>query len=177
MARKISLTLRHMTKASMMSHSNVRKPGTFPKGPITMRAQVLAVLLASEDMAGIESIFENRKTGLSAVIRAPRGGLNLCNPLCRKPRVKPRTEFFPYSKEIQIGNGRRIFCADIRRESHFEQEPDFLLMRAEHWASDLPSTWADPAVSAQSDKNQFNPCRKNIKRRYHRLWIEAAQSA
>lgn len=54
----------------MMSDSNVRKPVKFPKGPITMRAQVLAVLLASEDMAGIESIFENRKTGLSTVIRA-----------------------------------------------------------------------------------------------------------
>lgn len=54
----------------MMSGGNVRKPGKFPKGPSTMRAEVLAVLLASEDMTGFESIFAHRKTGLSTVVRA-----------------------------------------------------------------------------------------------------------
>lgn len=54
----------------MMSDSNVRKSGRFPKGPSTMRAEVLAVLLASEDMTGVESIFEHRKVSLSTVIRA-----------------------------------------------------------------------------------------------------------
>lgn len=54
----------------MMNDSKARKPGKFPKGPGTMRAEVLAVLLASDDMTGFESIFAHRKTGLSAVIRA-----------------------------------------------------------------------------------------------------------
>lgn len=54
----------------MSNNNNVGKPGKFPKGPNTMRAEVLAVLLASEDMTGFESIFEHRKTGLSTVIRA-----------------------------------------------------------------------------------------------------------
>ncbi len=54
----------------MMSDSNERKPGTFPKAPSTLRAEVLAVLLASDDMTGLESIFGHRKTGLSTVIRA-----------------------------------------------------------------------------------------------------------
>ena len=35
-----------------------------------MRAQVLAVLLSSDDMTGIESIFENRKVTLNTVVRA-----------------------------------------------------------------------------------------------------------
>jgi hypothetical protein len=35
-----------------------------------MRAQVLAVLLASDDMTGIESIFDNRKVTLNTVVRA-----------------------------------------------------------------------------------------------------------
>lgn len=54
----------------MMHTSDMRKPGRFPKGPATIRAEVLAVLLASEDMAGFESIFAHRKTGLFTVIRA-----------------------------------------------------------------------------------------------------------
>ncbi len=44
--------------------------GRFPSGPSSMRAQVLAVLLASDDMTGIESIFENRKVTLTTVVRA-----------------------------------------------------------------------------------------------------------
>ena len=56
--------------ASMMSGNNEPKPGRFPKAPNTLRAEVLAVLLASEDMGGLESVFEHRKTGLGTVIRA-----------------------------------------------------------------------------------------------------------
>ena len=44
--------------------------GRFPTGPSSMRAQVLAVLLASSDMTGIDSIFENRKVTLNTVVRA-----------------------------------------------------------------------------------------------------------
>lgn len=36
----------------------------FPKMPDTIRAEVLAVLLASEDMTGFESIFARRKACL-----------------------------------------------------------------------------------------------------------------
>jgi hypothetical protein len=35
-----------------------------------MRAQVLAVLLASDDMTGMESIFDGRKVTLHTVVRA-----------------------------------------------------------------------------------------------------------
>lgn len=42
----------------------------FPKGPSSIRAHVLAVLLASEDMTGFESIFAHRKASLATVIRA-----------------------------------------------------------------------------------------------------------
>lgn len=44
--------------------------GRFPTGPGSMRAQVLAVLLASDDMTGVESIFDNRKVTLNTVVRA-----------------------------------------------------------------------------------------------------------
>ena len=44
--------------------------GRFPSGPASLRAQVLAVLLASDDMTGIESIFEHRKVTLTTVVRA-----------------------------------------------------------------------------------------------------------
>lgn len=44
--------------------------GRFPSGPSSLRAQVLAVLLASDDMTGVESIFENRKVTLTTVVRA-----------------------------------------------------------------------------------------------------------
>ena len=44
------------------------KPGKFPNAG-TLRAEVLAVLLASEDMAGMESVFAGANR-LSTVIRA-----------------------------------------------------------------------------------------------------------
>jgi len=42
----------------------------FPAGPATLRAQVLAVLLASDDMTGMASIFDHRKVALNTVVRA-----------------------------------------------------------------------------------------------------------
>ena len=42
----------------------------YPATPGTLRAEVLAVLLAGEDMAGMESIFDQRKVALATVIRA-----------------------------------------------------------------------------------------------------------
>lgn len=42
----------------------------YPATPGTLRAEVLAVLLASADMAGMESIFDGRKVALNTVIRA-----------------------------------------------------------------------------------------------------------
>ncbi len=46
------------------------KIGSFPAGPASLRAQVLAVLLSSGDMTGVESIFAHRKVTLSTVVRA-----------------------------------------------------------------------------------------------------------
>lgn len=46
------------------------QPGRFPTMGTSLRAETLAVLLASGDMTGIESIFAHRKVTLSTVIRA-----------------------------------------------------------------------------------------------------------
>lgn len=53
-----------------MSEAGTPKAGRFPAMAGTMRAETLAVLLASDDMTGIESLFEHRKVSLSTVIRA-----------------------------------------------------------------------------------------------------------
>ena len=53
-----------------MNQKNEAKIGRFPSGPTSMRAQVLAVLLASSDMTGMESIFDHRKITLNTVVRA-----------------------------------------------------------------------------------------------------------
>jgi hypothetical protein len=53
-----------------MSEKKQAAIGRFPSGPASLRAQVLAVLLASDDMTGIDSIFENRKVTLNTVVRA-----------------------------------------------------------------------------------------------------------
>ncbi len=42
----------------------------FPNSPTTVRAAVLAILLSADDMTGMESIFDGRKTTLNTVIRA-----------------------------------------------------------------------------------------------------------
>jgi|GEM_PF-5409610 len=41
----------------------------FPKGPKSIRAHVLSVLLESKDMTGFESIFAYRKASLATVVR------------------------------------------------------------------------------------------------------------
>lgn len=46
------------------------KPPRFPAMSGSIRAEVLAVLLASGDMTGVESLFDHRKVGLATVIRA-----------------------------------------------------------------------------------------------------------
>jgi hypothetical protein len=45
-------------------------PGRFPTMSSSLRAETLAVLLASSDMTGVESLFEHRKIALNTVIRA-----------------------------------------------------------------------------------------------------------
>jgi hypothetical protein len=47
-----------------------RKPPRFPAMSGSIRADVLAVLLAADDMTGIESLFDHRKIGLATVVRA-----------------------------------------------------------------------------------------------------------
>jgi hypothetical protein len=46
------------------------KPGKFPKLTTTLRAEVLATMLASDDMAGVESVFSSGSTKLATVMRA-----------------------------------------------------------------------------------------------------------
>ena len=53
-----------------MSKKSQAEVGRFPSGPSSLRAQVLAVLLASEDMLGVDSLFEHRKVTLTTVVRA-----------------------------------------------------------------------------------------------------------
>lgn len=53
-----------------MAGSDQCKPGKFPPMSTSARAAVLAVLLTSDDMTGIESIFRDGTTGLSTAIRA-----------------------------------------------------------------------------------------------------------
>lgn len=59
-----------ITRSTSSASSPANKPFRYPKMPGTLRADVLAVLLASDDMTGIESIFDQRKQSLSTVIRA-----------------------------------------------------------------------------------------------------------
>ena len=56
--------------SALTAPTTMHQQPRFPKLPNTARAAVLAVLLASEDMTGVESIFAGRKTGLATVIRA-----------------------------------------------------------------------------------------------------------
>ena len=50
--------------------NTMKQAPSFPKSPTTARAAVLAILLSNEDMTGMESIFDGRKTALNTVIRA-----------------------------------------------------------------------------------------------------------
>ena len=53
-----------------MSDQQAPAPGRFPTMSSSLRAETLAVLLASDDMTGVESLFEHRRIALSTVIRA-----------------------------------------------------------------------------------------------------------
>jgi hypothetical protein len=53
-----------------MSDDKMQKPGRFPTMSSSLRAETLAVLLSSDDMTGVESLFEHRKIALNTVIRA-----------------------------------------------------------------------------------------------------------
>lgn len=46
------------------------KPGKFPKLATTLRAEVLATMLAGDDMTGVESVFSTGSTKLATVMRA-----------------------------------------------------------------------------------------------------------
>ncbi len=54
----------------MMSKNRLPVPGRFPTMGTSLRARTLAVLLSSDDMTGVESLFEHRKIALNTVIRA-----------------------------------------------------------------------------------------------------------
>ena len=76
----------------MKAPRGAARPGQFPKTPGTLRADVLAILLASQDMTGAESIFDHAKTSLNTVIRA----------LMRKYHWPIERRDFP----VNIGDGR-----------------------------------------------------------------------
>lgn len=50
--------------------SKAAQPGRLPVMGASLRAQTLLVLLAGEEMAGVESIFDGRKVTLNTVVRA-----------------------------------------------------------------------------------------------------------
>ena len=68
------------------------RPGSFPTPGKTLRAQVLEVLLASQDMTGCESIFDQTRVNLNTVVRA----------LMRKYHWPIERRDFP----VNIGDGR-----------------------------------------------------------------------
>lgn len=51
-----------MTTKSTHAQPYEFKPGKFPKLTPTLRAEALATLLASDDVAGLESVFANGAT-------------------------------------------------------------------------------------------------------------------
>ncbi|WP_426195118.1 hypothetical protein [Massilia sp. DWR3-1-1] len=53
-----------------MASVKMPSPGRFPTIGTSLRSQTLVVLLSSDDMAGVESLFEHRKIALNTVIRA-----------------------------------------------------------------------------------------------------------
>lgn len=54
----------------MTSDTKTPKPGRFPTMGTSLRAETLAVLLSSDDMTGVESLFDHRKITVNTVIRA-----------------------------------------------------------------------------------------------------------
>lgn len=83
-----------------MSKKNPAVIGKFPAGPSSMRAQVLAVLLASDDMTGVESLFDNRKVTLNTVVRA----------LVRKYGWPIERRDFPTNTEDGRAAWASVFC-------------------------------------------------------------------
>lgn len=81
-----------VTSAGAGKARRAAKPGRLPNMGTTLRAEVLAVLLASHDMTGAESIFEHAKVNLSTVIRV----------LMRKYQWPIERRDFP----VNIGDGR-----------------------------------------------------------------------
>ena len=53
-----------------MNDNKTPRPGRFPAMGTSLRAETLAVLLSSDDMTGVESLFDHRKITLNTVIRA-----------------------------------------------------------------------------------------------------------
>ena len=53
-----------------MADRDNSKPGRFPKLITTLRAEVLATMLAGDDLAGVESVFANGSTKLATAMRA-----------------------------------------------------------------------------------------------------------
>lgn len=53
-----------------MTNNKTPQPGRFPAMGTSLRAETLAVLLSSDDMTGVESLFDHRKITLNTVIRA-----------------------------------------------------------------------------------------------------------
>jgi hypothetical protein len=53
-----------------MSKDKLPAPGRFPTMSSSLRAETLVVLLSSDDMTGVESLFEHRKITVNTVIRA-----------------------------------------------------------------------------------------------------------
>jgi hypothetical protein len=52
------------------TETKIPKPGRFPTMSSSLRAETLVVLLSSDDMTGVESLFEHRKITLTTVVRA-----------------------------------------------------------------------------------------------------------
>lgn len=67
-------TLAHERIFQILSQRSPRQPeavpGKFPKLTTTLRSEVLATMLAGEDMSGVESVFASGSTKLATVMRA-----------------------------------------------------------------------------------------------------------
>ena len=59
-----------MKVAKAVRASKAAQPGRLPVMGASLRAQTLLVLLAGDEMAGVESIFDGRKVTLNTVVRA-----------------------------------------------------------------------------------------------------------
>jgi hypothetical protein len=92
-----------MLIALFTDSSMMKQAPTFPKGPASIRAHVLAVLLDGHDMAGFESIFAHRKTSLATVIRA----------LMRKYHWPVEREDFPSNMADGRAAWATVYCLPV----------------------------------------------------------------